>query len=249
MSFDGKIAIVTGAAGWIGSTIAKRLATDGATVVIADVNAELAQQVADGIVADGGQAIAIATNVREVPSIEAMVQQVIERYGRIDILVNVAGGSSRERAALVQDQTEAVIREIIEINLYGTIFCCRAVVGQMIEQAGGRIVNITSTLATRPHLKQADYCAAKAGVLAFSKTLAIEVAPQNVVVNCVSPGLIPRPNTPIDYVPETNYLGRIAPPESIAHTVAFLLDDATDFVVGAEYVVDGGWGYGLKRGG
>lgn len=248
MRFEGKIAIVTGAAGSIGACIARRLAGDGATAVIADINAELAQQVADEIVADGGQAIAIATNVREVPSIEAMVGRVLETYGRIDLLVNVAGGSARERAALVQDQTEEVIREIIEINLYGVIFCCRAVVGRMIAQGGGRIVNITSTLATRPQAKHADYCAAKAGVLNFSRTLAIEVAPHNVIVNCVSPGLVPRPHTTVDYVPGTNYLGRIAPPESIAHTVAFLLDDATDFVVGAEYVVDGGWCYGLKRG-
>ncbi len=249
MSLDGKVAIITGAAGYIGATVARRLMKDGATVVIADVVFDVAQQVADGIVAEGGQAIAIGTDVREVPSIEAMVQRVIETYGRIDILVNVAGGSARERAAPVQVSNEAVIREIIEVNLYGVIFCCRAVIGQMIAQRGGRIVNITSTLATRPQQRQADYCAAKAGVLGFSRAFAIEVAPHNVLVNCVSPGLVPRPNTPIDYVPGTNYLGRIASPETVAHVVAFLLSDETDFVVGAEYVVDGGWGYALKSAG
>ena len=169
MTNEGKIAIVTGAAGWIGSAIARRLAADGATVVVCDVRLEPAEQVASAIVADGGQALAIETDVRSVPSIEAMVARVVERFGRVDQLVNVAGGSARERASTVHGSSEEVIREIIEMNLYGTIFCCRAVIGHMIAAGSGRIVNIASTLASSPQAQHADYCAARAGVLGFSR--------------------------------------------------------------------------------
>ncbi|MCC7495828.1 MAG: SDR family oxidoreductase [Fimbriimonadaceae bacterium] len=246
MKLAGKTALVTGAAGWIGAAIARRLADDGAQIVIADLRQDLAQAVADEIVAAGGRASAIATNVRSVASIAATVAAVLQAQQRIDLLVNVAGGSARERAAPVARQSEEVIREILEINLYGVIFCCRAVLGPMLAQGGGRIINITSTLATSPLAHHADYCAAKAGVLGFSRALATEVAPHGIYVNCVSPGLVPRPQTPTEGVADCNYLGRLAPPESVAHVVAFLASDETDFVVGQNYVVDGGWGLGLK---
>lgn len=247
MSQAGKIAIVTGAAGWIGSTTAKRLARDGAAVVIADIETDKAEVVAAQIESDGGQAVAIETDVRSTASIEAMVGVVLERFERIDILVNVAGGSARERAATVRESEEEVIREILEVNLFGVIFCCRAVIGPMIEQGSGRIVNVASTLGSHPQAKHADYCAAKAGVINFTRAFATEVAPHNVFVNCVSPGLVPRPGTRDDYVPATNYLNRCASPETVAHVIAFLVADETDFVVGANYVVDGGWGLALKK--
>jgi NAD(P)-dependent dehydrogenase (short-subunit alcohol dehydrogenase family) len=246
MSPSSKVAIVTGGAGYIGSTIAKRLACDGAGVVICDVNSASAAEVADAIVADGGQATAIGADVTDVSSIEAMVGRTIEDHGRIDILVNVAGGSARERASTVHGSSEGVIREVIDVNLLGAIFCARAVVGHMIEQGGGKIVSVASALALQGQRCHADYAAAKAGVIAFSKTLAMEVAPHNINVNCVSPGLVPRPGTNVDDIPQTNYLGRIAPPETVAGVVAFLVSDEADFVVGQNYVVDGGWSLGLK---
>lgn len=248
MSLEGKVAIVTGGAGHIGRTTARRLAADGATVAVCDVNGEGARTVADSIVADGGRATAVAVDVRSVESVEAMVEQVIDRYGRIDILVNVAGGSARERASEVRGSKEEVIREIIEVNLFGVIFCCRAVIGHMIAQGGGRIVSVASTLATQPLRGHADYCAAKAGVVHFTRAFAIEVAPYNVFVNCVSPGLVPRPNTPTAGVAEANYLGRLASPETVAHLIAFLIADETDFIVGQNYGVDGGWGLAVKSG-
>lgn len=246
MSLEDQVAIVTGAAGYIGSTIARRLAADGATVVVTDVHADLAQNVADGIVAAGGQAQAIAADVRSSASVEAMVAEAVARCGRLDILVNVAGGSARERASTVHGSQEEVIREIIEINLFGVIFCCRAVIGHMLAQGSGRIVSIASALAVQGQPGFADYAAAKGGVIAYCKTLAMEVAPHNIHVNCVSPGLVPRPGTPVDDIPGTNYLGRIAPPESVANLVAFLVSDEADFIVGQNYIVDGGWSLGLK---
>lgn len=246
MGLESKVAVVTGAAGYIGSTIAKRLAADGATIVVTDANADRARSVADGIVAAGGQAMAVATDVRSTASVEAMVAQAMAQYGRIDILVNVAGGSARERASTVHGSSEEVIREILEVNLFGVIFCCRAVVGHMLAQGGGKIVSVASALAVQGQTGFADYAAAKAGVIAFSKTLAMEVGPRNIHVNCVSPGLVPRPGTPVDDIPETNYLGRIASPDTVANVVAFLVSDQADFIVGQNYIVDGGWSLGLK---
>jgi NAD(P)-dependent dehydrogenase (short-subunit alcohol dehydrogenase family) len=237
---------VTGAAGYIGSTTARRLASDGADVIVCDIDGDLAQTVAETIVADGGEASAIETDVRSPESIEAMVSQTIEQHGRIDILVNVAGGSARERASTVHGSSVEVITDILDVNLRGVIFCCRAVVGQMIEQGGGKIVSVASALAIGGQRAHADYAAAKAGVIAFSRTMAMEVAPHNINVNCVSPGLVPRPGTPVDDIPETNYLGRIASPETVSNLVAFLVSEEADFVVGQNYVVDGGWSLGLK---
>jgi len=246
MSLTDKVAIVTGAAGYIGSTTAKRLASDGAAVVVCDLNGELARSVAQQIVSEAGRATAIETDVRSTGSIEAMVAQTIERHERIDILVNVAGGSARERASTVHGSSEKVIREMIDVNLLGAIFCCRAVVGHMIEQGGGKIVSVASALALQGQRQHADYAAAKGGLIAFSKTFAMEVAPHNINVNCVSPGLVPRPATRVDDIPETNYLGRIAAPQTVSNVIAFLVSDEADFVVGANYVVDGGWSLGLK---
>ncbi|MFP3904794.1 MAG: SDR family NAD(P)-dependent oxidoreductase [Armatimonadota bacterium] len=246
MSLESKVAIVTGGGGYIGSTTARRLACDGAAVVVCDVNGESAGTVAEEIVADGGKATAIETDVRSTESIEAMVAQTIEQHGQIDILVNVAGGSARERASTVAGSSEEVIKHVLDVNLRGVIFCARAVVGHMIEQGGGKIVSVASALALQGQRKHADYAAAKAGVIAFSRTLAMEVAPHNINVNCVSPGLVPRPGTSIADIPETNYLGRIATPETVSNLIAFLVSEEADFVVGQNYVVDGGWSLGLK---
>jgi len=246
LNLESHVAIVTGGAGHIGSATAKRLAAEGAAVVVCDVNGELARTVARAIVADGGQATAAETDVRSTASIGAMVEQTIEQHGHIDILVNVAGGSARERASTVHGSSEETIKHVLDVNLRGVIFCSRAVIGHMIEQGRGKIVSVASALALQGQREHADYAAAKAGVIAFSRTLAMEAAPHNINVNCVSPGLVPRPGTRVDGIPQTNYLGRIATPETVSNLIAFLVSDEADFIVGQNYVVDGGWSLGLK---
>lgn len=144
-----KVAMVTGGAGYIGSTTANRLASDGATMVVCDVHADLVRATADVIVAAGGAAVAIEMDVRSSAGIEAAVAQTIERHGHIDILVNVAGGSARERSSTVHGSSEGVIRQVLDINLRGVILCSRAVVGQMIEQGSGKIVNVASIVAVQ----------------------------------------------------------------------------------------------------
>ena len=246
MDLEHKVAIITGGAGYIASTTAKRLAAEGAAVVVCDIDGEAARAVADAIVADGGTATAIETDVRRTASIGTMVEQVIEQHGHIDILVNVAGGSARERASTVHGSSEEVITHTLDVNLRGAIFCSRAVIGHMIERSSGKIVSVASALALQGQREHADYAAAKAGVIAFSRTLAMEVAPHNINVNCVSPGLVPRPGTRVDDIPQTNYLGKIATPETVSNLIAFLVSDEADFIVGQNYVVDGGWSLGLK---
>lgn len=246
MDLTNKVAIVTGAAGYIGSTTAKRLASEGANVAVCDVNGDQARAVADAITIAGGQAMAVETDVRSTASIEAMVEQVKGRQGHIDILVNVAGGSARERASTVHGSSEEVIRHVLEVNLLGVILCCRAVVGHMIEQGSGKIVNVASIVALQGLAGHADYAAAKAGVIAFSKTLAMEVAPHNLNVNCVLPGIVPRPGMSVDGIAATNYLGRVATPETVSNLIAFLVSEEADFIVGQSYVVDGGRSLGLK---
>ncbi len=246
MQLQGRVAIVTGGGGYIGQSIARVFAGEGASVAVCDLNAESAQRTADEISIKGGRAVAVKLDVCQTASIDSMVNGVIKQFGRIDILLNVAGGSARERWSPVHGSSEEVIREIININLFGTIFCCRAVVGHMIERNSGRIVNIGSALGVQGQARFAEYSAAKGGVIAFSKALAMEVGPHNIHVNCVSPGLVPRPNEKTDDIPNTNYLQRVAKPETVANLVLFLVSEKADFIVGQNYIVDGGWSLGLK---
>jgi len=246
MKLKNQVAIVTGGAGYIGRTTAKRLSVEGATVVVCDINGDLARTVADKIIADGGKAMAVEMDVCNTTSIDATVEQVIERYDHIDILVNVAGGSARERSSTVHGSKEEVIKHVLDVNLRGMIFCSRAVIRHMIEKGSGKIVSVASAVAVQGNPGNAEYAAAKAGVIAFSKTLAMEVGPYNINVNCVSPGLVPRPDEKTGDIPGTNYLGRIAKPESVANLILFLVSDEADFIVGQNYIVDGGWSLGLK---
>ena len=245
MSLQRQVAMVTGGAGYIGSTTARRLAGDGATVIACDLAAERAQAVAADIVAEGGQASGIALDVCSPAGIESVVAQIIERHGRLDILVNAAGGSARERASNVHGSRAEVVDEVLDINLRGMIHCCRAVIGQMLAQGRGRIVSVASVVGMQGLAGHADYAAAKAGVIAYSKSLAMEVGRHGINVNCVSPGLVPRPGTATEHVAATNYLGRVASAETVANVIAFLVSEQAEFVLGQNYVVDGGRCLGL----
>jgi 3-oxoacyl-[acyl-carrier protein] reductase len=246
MKLKNKVAIITGSSGYIGSTTAKKLASEGAIVIVSDLNIKSCRSVADEIIATGGEAVPTQMDVRSIKSIENAVNQIIKRFNKIDILVNVAGGSARKRASTVADSNPEVINEILDVNLRGVIFCARAVISHMIQHKSGKIVSVASAVATQGQRRHADYSAAKAGVIAFSKSLAMEAAPHNINVNCVSPGLVPRPNENKDTIPKTNYLGKVAKPESVANLILFLVSDQADFVVGQNYIVDGGWSLGLK---
>lgn len=248
MKLDKQVAIITGGAGSIGRATALRLAREGAIVVVCDINQNKVDEVVDELKASGSEALGLVVNLLKTQEIDQLAKTVIDRYGRIDILVTTAGGSARSKNALLQYAEEEVIDNILGVNLRSVMFVSRAVVGHMIEQKRGKIVNIASIVGINGKAKLADYSAAKAGVIAMTKSLALEVGPHGINVNCVSPGLVPRQDESgnLEYVRKTNVLGRICKPEDIANMVNFLVSDEADFITGQNFIVDGGRSLGLR---
>ncbi|MCM3727445.1 3-oxoacyl-ACP reductase FabG [Neobacillus cucumis] len=244
---ENRVAIVTGSGSkkGIGRTIALTLAKQGAAVVIADLNMDGVHEVVNEIKEAGGKAFGVELNVTSKESNEAMVEKVLQTYGRIDILVNNAGISQK---VTVQDMTLEDINKVFNVNMFGLFLCTQAVLKTMKNQKYGRIVSLSSVSAKRgggvfggPH-----YSASKAAVLGFSKNLAREVALDGITVNCVAPGLV---NTDIwKSLPEEEAkkvidgipMGRPGETEEIAATIAFLVSQEASYITGEEIDINGG---------
>ena len=240
---DDKIAIVTGAGQGIGRAIAEKLAAEGATVVVTDLNETTAKEVAGGI---GGDALAVRTDVTSRDSVGAMVAEVRERFGRIDVLVNNAGWDKGGRFV---DSDPADWERAIAINLVGVLNTCQAVLPVMAEQGAGAVVNLGSDAGRVGSSGEAVYSAAKGGVIAFTKTTAREMARHGIGVNCVCPG--PTDTALFAAVTEDNPklrdalvkaipLRRLAQPADLAHAVAFLASDEAAYITGQTVSVSGG---------
>ncbi|GIV98331.1 MAG: beta-ketoacyl-ACP reductase [Herpetosiphonaceae bacterium] len=242
---QGQVAIVTGASRGIGKAIALGLAERGASVIINyQSNAQSAAEVVSAIEAAGGSAIAYAADVTVETEVAAMVEEVIGRWGRIDILVNNAGVTRDNLIHRLKDeQWEAVI----EIDLTSAFVCCRAVLPWMQSRRYGRIVNVSSLAGLTGNVGQANYAAAKMGLIALTKALAREVATDGITVNAVAPGYIETDmleSVPawlrtwaLDVIP----VGRFGRPEEVASAVIFLASPAASYIIGHTLVVDGGW--------
>jgi 3-oxoacyl-[acyl-carrier protein] reductase len=244
----GKVAIVTGGASGIGRAIALDLAKFGASVVIADMALQSARKVVREIESAGGKALAIKTDVTDSKDVELMAQQTGKKFGRIDILVNNAGIVGR---CTVMDMKEDDLERTLEVNLKGVFLCSQTVAKYMVEQKSGKIVNIGSSMSSRGSVCNlsgggADYCASKAAAQAFTRTLAMELAPCGINVNAVAPGIT---NTPMHvglwegaqlYYESSVPLGRLAEPEDIADVVLFLVTDAARYITGQTIHVNGG---------
>jgi peroxisomal 2,4-dienoyl-CoA reductase len=249
----GQVALVTGGGTGIGFGIATSLAAAGADVAIASRKPEHLEPAAEQLRTLGGKVSAVAVNVREPESVAQMVQQVSQRHGRLDILVNNAAGNFYAPSAALSPNAW---RAVVETDLYGTFYCCQAVHPLMKTQGGGRIVSISMTLHYRGWPLMAHATAAKAGVDALTRTLALEWARDRVTVNAVAPGPIPTegvkkaftpPGTDAPdlfgmekYASESIPLGRWGTPEDIGHMVTYLASPAGAWITGAVMVVDGG---------
>jgi 3-oxoacyl-[acyl-carrier protein] reductase len=244
MLLDGKIALVTGASRGIGRAIAISLAKAGATVALNYAgNVKAAQDVQQLIESEGGKAMLIQADVADAVAAEAMIKKVTDEYGRIDILVNNAGIT---RDGLLMRMKDADWDAVINTNLKGVFNCTKAATKPMMKQRSGRIINMTSVVGLTGNAGQANYAAAKAGVIGFSKSTAKELASRGITVNMVAPGFIDTDMTAVlpDKVKEemtSNIpLGRMGHAEEVAEAVLFLVSDNASYITGQIINVDGG---------
>lgn len=246
--FDGEIAIVTGGSGAIGRAICLRLSLEGAIVFVAGRNEANVESVVSEISEIGGVAFPLIMDITNAYSIEDSINQVVAKYGQVDILVNCAGGSTRGLNANLHEQSVEVIDDMLNTNLRGSMLCSRQVGKQMVLQKNGKIINVASVIGLMGKAKFTDYAAAKAGVIGYTKSLALELGHYGITVNCVSPGLIQRgvfDEKKADKLKKSNYLGKVGSLEDIANSVVFIASKEADFITGQNIVVDGGRMLGL----
>jgi 3-oxoacyl-[acyl-carrier protein] reductase len=243
-SMEGRVAVITGSARGIGRAIAEKLSLLGAEVVIADMLNDLAEETAMEITKlSGNTALAMKINVSDVKSSAEMIDQTLNKFGKIDILVNNAGIT---RDTLILRMDESDWEAVINVNLKGVFNCSKAVIRPMMKQRYGRIVNIASVSGQAGQAGQTNYSASKAGVIGFTKALAREVASRQITVNAVAPGYIPTSLTndlPEDLkksILSATPIGRMGKPEEVASAVAFLASEEAAYITGQVLGVDGG---------
>jgi len=259
---SGKVAVLTGGAGVLCSTMARALVACGARVAVLDINLEGAERVAAGLREGGGEAIAVQVNVLDRASLEEAAHKVLRAFGRVDVLINGAGGNKKEATTSEElsffDLPADAIRWVFDLNLIGTVLPSQVFGRHMVEQDSGCIINISSMAAFRPLTRTVAYSSAKAAVSNFTQWLAVHIAQdysQKVRVNAIAPGfflteqnrfllvdqatgeLTERGRAIIEHTP----MGRFGDPEDLVGTVLWLLSDGASFVHGAVIPVDGGF--------
>jgi NAD(P)-dependent dehydrogenase (short-subunit alcohol dehydrogenase family) len=243
---DGKTAVITGASRGLGKAIALALAQAGARLVLASRDLELLKQTADAVRALGREALVFKTDVTNEAQIRELEQAVARQFGQIQILVNNAGMNIRKPAT---EFTLQEWRQVIDTNLTSAFLMCRSFVPLMKGQGYGRVLNLTSIMSHVSLPGRTAYSASKAGLLGFTRALALELAPENITVNGISPGpFATEINTPVLQNPELNQqfvsripLGRWGRVEEVGHLAVYLCSEEAGFITGTDVLIDGGW--------
>jgi NAD(P)-dependent dehydrogenase (short-subunit alcohol dehydrogenase family) len=224
----GQVAIVTGGGSGIGAAVCRGLAAEGAAVVVADLAAEAAAATEAAIRAAGGRALAVPTDVSDVASVQAMVERAVEAFGPPDILVNCAGITRYDD--ILELSPEAWDR-VLNVNLRGTFLCTQAVLRQMVPRRRGRIINFASQRGVDGQWRASHYAASKGGVIAFTKSIALEMAPYNITVNAIAPGTTDTPmwrgtKSPEEIERQRRTINLGAPEDAVGLVLMLLSDDA-----------------------
>ena len=243
MRLEGKVALITGGARGIGQAIAMTFAREGADIVVADVNLEIAQKTASEIQALGRKAMALEMDVTSYEKVEEGINKILDKMGKVDILVNNAGITKDN---LIMRMSCADWDAVINVNLKGTFNCIKAVSRPMVKQRSGRIISIASIIGLMGNAGQANYAASKAGIIALTKTVAKELASRNINANAVAPGFIQTAMT--DKLPEDIKkkmleaipLAKLGTPEDVANVCLFLASAESSYITGQTITIDGG---------
>ncbi len=243
MRLNGKVALITGGARGIGQAIAMTFAKEGADIVVADVNLEIAQKTASEIEGLGRKALALEIDVTNYGLVEEGINKILDKMGKVDILVNNAGITKDN---LILRMSQAEWDAVINVNLKGTFNCIKAVSRPMVKQKSGRIINIASIIGLMGNPGQANYAASKAGIIALTKTVAKELASRNINANAVAPGFIQTEMTaklPEDIkkkMLEAIPLAKLGTPQDVANLCLFLASDESSYITGQVITIDGG---------
>lgn len=249
-----KVAFITGAGGYIGGETAVTLAKSGVSIAVCDINEEATKKTVDKITEFGGTAKGYVIDVTDSKDVDRVVGEIVKDFGRLDIMVHIAGGSARiagkdAKYVPLVEQEDYVIDRVLKVNLYGAFWASRAAARVMIAQGeGGKIINFSSAVGLNGLKSCCDYAASKGGVISLTKALAKELGPYKINVNSVAPGVVMRPeeNGGDDRALNTNLLGEKCYALDIANLVEFLVSDKARFITGQTYVCDGGRTLSMK---
>lgn len=240
---ENKVAIVTGGAAGIGAATSIRFAAEGATVVIWDLDEERGKNLASKLNAEGKNAVFAKVNTAKYDEIEAAAKVVVEKYGKIDILINNAGIT---RDSSLKKMTPELWQQVIDVNLTGVFYCTKIISDYMVEKNYGRIINASSVVALYGNFGQTNYVATKSGLIGMTKTWARELGRKGITVNAIAPGFIATemvakmPENVLDGMKAKVPSGRLGMPEEIAAVYLFLASDEAAYINGATLSVDGG---------
>ena len=240
MKFQGKVAMITGASVGIGRAVALGLAEQGADLVLLDINTEKLLQVEEEVKKHGHKVLAYACDVSDEKKVNEIVSDATERLGRIDILVNNAA-LWRDRSSFSESSSD-LWKKYIDVNVMGVYYCTRAVIGGMIENGYGRIINVASVAGVYGNARMVHYSTTKGALIAMTKALAKEVTERGVLVNCVSPGSVsPSDNEDMDFFKpsDLSFMGRTGTDRENANLICFLASDEASYISGQNIQIDG----------